>query len=32
MIGEHITADELSDVQDRVAAWKAAHPRPDSNN
>ena len=27
MIGEHITADELSDVQDRVAAWKAAHPR-----
>ena len=32
MIGEHITADELSDVQDRVAAWKAAHPRPDSTN
>jgi hypothetical protein len=32
MIGEHITADELSDVQDRVAAWKAAHPRPDSVN
>jgi len=31
MIGERITADELSDVQDRVAAWKAAHPRPDSN-
>ena len=30
MIGERITADELSDVQDRVAAWKAAHPRPDS--
>jgi uncharacterized protein len=27
MIGQHITADELSDVQDRVAAWKAAHPR-----
>jgi uncharacterized protein len=27
MIGERITADELSDVQDRVAAWKAAHPR-----
>jgi hypothetical protein len=26
MIGERITADELSDVQDRVAAWKAAHP------
>jgi hypothetical protein len=32
MIGEHITADELSDVQDRVAAWKAAHPHPDSTN
>ncbi len=32
MIGERITADELSDVQDRVAAWKAAHPRPDSTN
>jgi TPR repeat protein len=30
MIGERITADELSDVQDRVAAWKAAHSRPDS--
>jgi len=27
MIGERITADELSDVKDRVAAWKAAHPR-----
>jgi TPR repeat protein len=32
MIGERITADELSDVQDRVAAWKTAHPRPDSTN
>ncbi len=32
MIGERITSDELSDVQDRVAAWKAAHPRPDSTN
>ncbi len=31
MIGQHITADELSDVQDRVAAWEAAHPRPDSS-
>lgn len=31
MIGERITADELADVQDRVAAWKAAHPRPDSS-
>jgi TPR repeat protein len=28
MIGQHITADELADVQDRVAAWKAAHSRP----
>ena len=27
MAGAHITADELADVQDRVAAWKAAHPR-----
>lgn len=32
MIGERITADELSDVRDRVAAWKAAHPRPASTN
>lgn len=31
MIGERITADELSEVQERVAAWKAAHPRPDGN-
>ncbi len=30
MIGQHITADELSDVEDRVAAWKAAHPRPEA--
>lgn len=28
MVGAHITADELADVQDRVAAWKAAHQRP----
>lgn len=27
MVGQHITTDELADVQDRVAAWKAAHPR-----
>jgi hypothetical protein len=27
MIGMHITADELADVQDREAKWKAAHPR-----
>ncbi len=30
MIGTHITADELADVEDRVAAWKAKHPRQDS--
>ena len=30
MIGTHITADELADVQDRVAEWKAKHPRPDT--
>lgn len=27
MMGAHITADELADVQDRAAKWKAAHPR-----
>ena len=27
MVGQHITADELSDVEDRVKKWKAAHPR-----
>ncbi len=27
MIGAHITADELADVQDREAKWLAAHPR-----
>lgn len=27
MIGTHITADELEAVKDRVAQWKAAHPR-----
>lgn len=31
MIGQHITADELSDVEDRVAAWKAKHPRPNES-
>lgn len=30
MIGQHITTDELADVEDRVAAWKAAHPRTDT--
>jgi TPR repeat protein len=28
MIGIHITADELAEIQDREAAWKAAHLRP----
>jgi TPR repeat protein len=27
LIGAHITADELTDVQDRVEKWLAAHPR-----
>ena len=27
MIGAHITADELADVEERVAKWLAAHPR-----
>jgi hypothetical protein len=31
MMGVHITADELAAVQDRVATWKAAHPRPNSD-
>ncbi len=27
-VGTRITADQLQDVQERVAAWQAAHPRP----
>ncbi len=27
IVGTRITADELADVEDRVAKWKAAHPR-----
>lgn len=27
-VGEHITTDQQAAVQDRVAAWQAAHPRP----
>ncbi|MGB8259538.1 MAG: tetratricopeptide repeat protein [Terracidiphilus sp.] len=27
MVGQHITADELEAIQERVAQWKAAHPR-----
>lgn len=29
-VGTRITAEELADVQDREAKWKAAHPRPPS--
>ncbi|MGB7548811.1 MAG: tetratricopeptide repeat protein [Terracidiphilus sp.] len=29
-IGTRITADELAAVQERVAQWKAVHPRPDA--
>jgi TPR repeat protein len=27
-VGEHITTDQQAAVEDRVAAWQAAHPRP----
>jgi TPR repeat protein len=30
MVGTHITTDELEEVQERVATWQAAHPRPAS--
>jgi uncharacterized protein len=30
IVGTRITADELADVEERVAQWKTAHPRPDS--
>jgi hypothetical protein len=30
MVGTRITADELEDVEERVAKWLAAHPRPGS--
>jgi len=29
IVGTRITADELEDVEERVAAWKAKHPRPE---
>jgi len=29
-VGEHITTDQQATVEDRVAAWKAAHPRQDA--
>lgn len=28
IVGTRITADQLSDIQDRETQWKAAHPRP----
>jgi uncharacterized protein len=28
-VGTRITADQLEEVQERVAAWKAKHPRPE---
>ena len=28
MVGTHITTEELDEVQERVAKWLAAHPRP----
>jgi hypothetical protein len=31
LIGQKITADELETVQERVAQWLAAHPRPNAN-
>lgn len=30
-VGEHITTDQQAAVEDRVAAWQAAHPRPNGN-
>jgi hypothetical protein len=30
MMGAHITAEELAEVQGRAVAWKAAHPRPNA--
>jgi hypothetical protein len=29
-VGTRITADELEQVQEREAAWKAKHPRPEA--
>jgi len=30
MVGMHITTDELESAKERMVAWKAAHPRPES--
>jgi len=32
MVGQHITTDDVANVEDRVAAWKAAHSHPDSSH
>jgi TPR repeat protein len=32
MVGTHITADELDSVEERVAAWIAAHPQPNGTH
>ncbi len=31
MVGQNLTTDEVSDAEDRVEAWKAAHPQTGSN-
>jgi hypothetical protein len=31
LVGTHITTDEVEEVQERVAKWRAAHPRPSAN-
>jgi uncharacterized protein len=32
MVGTHITTDELEAAKERIAAWKAAHPRAESTH
>lgn len=32
MVGQNLTTDDVSAVEDRVAAWKAAHPQSDSSH
>jgi TPR repeat protein len=31
MVGQHLTTDDVSSIEDRVAAWKVAHPRAGSD-
>ena len=31
MVGQHLTTDDVSAVEDRVEAWKSAHPRAGNN-